>query len=120
MTSPNPKTSRTPSSAKLAPPPNFDTMNAMEMLMKAGFAQGQAGAIVGVVCGAQSELATKADLRKLETSLRGEMKSVKLELRGEMQNQFSRFYWRLLVGSGIISTAMIGIFGLMITFMGVR
>ena len=84
MTSPNPKTSHTSGAAKPTPPPNFDTMNAMEMLMKAGFAQGQAGAIVGVVCGAQNELATKADLRKLETSL-----------RGEMQNQFSQFYWRL-------------------------
>ena len=91
-------------------------MDTMEMLMKAGFSQGQARAIVGAACDAQKELATKIALRRLETNLRREIKNVGLELCVEMQKQFSQLYWRLIVGASIISTAMIGIFGLMITY----
>lgn len=119
MKSANPKTDQTSGTAESAPPPNFDTMDTMEMLMQAGFGHGQARAIVGAVRGAQSELATKTDLRELETNLRGDLRQLEANFRGEIQNQSSQFYWRLIVGASIISTAMIGIFGLMITFMGV-
>lgn len=63
MKSATPKTDQTSGTAESAPPPNFDTMDTMEMLMQAGFGHGQARAIVGAVRGAQSELATKTDLR---------------------------------------------------------
>ena len=83
MGSPNPKTSHAPGTAKPTPPPNFDTMSAMEMLMKTGFAQDQASAIVGAVRDAQRELATKADLDRAVSDLKANLDRVVDGLRAD-------------------------------------
>ena len=109
---------RAPNPERRPPLPNFDTMGTMEMLMKAGFAQGQAGAIVEAVRDTQSELATKADMEKLRTDLRGDMEKLRTDLRGDISEQFTKLYWRFLVGAGVVITMITGILGATVTLIG--
>ena len=111
--SPNPKTGHTLGTAKLASSPNFDTMNAMEMLMKSGFGQGQAAAVIGAIRDAQHELVTKTDLKATKADLKVEIQ----ELRSEMANQFAQLYRYLLIGAGVCITSLATILGIMMVFM---
>ena len=121
----NPKAKKTLGVAKSAPPPNFDTMDAMGRLARTGFVQDQASAIVGVVRDAQRELATKADLDQAISGLKAEMEAVKFELRADMkeqdskvERQFTRLYRQLWISMGMTITAITGILGMMIIFSG--
>ena len=143
MKSQTPKTDHTPSAARPAPPPNFDTMGAMRMLMKTGFTQDQAGAIVGTMRDSQCELATKTDLDQAVgvlraeidqafSGLRAEMAAMRLEWRGEIkrlegemkdlegriERQFTQLYRHLWISTGMIITAITGILGMMTIFSG--
>ena len=92
--------------AKPASPPSFDTMNAMDMLMKSGFGQGQAAAVIGAIRDAQHELVTKDDLK---AEIQG--------LRSEIANQFAQLYRYLLIGAGVCVASLAAIFGIMTAFM---
>lgn len=69
---------------KLASPPKFDTMAAVNTLTKAGIEQGPAGAIVGVVRDAQCELATEESLLSTKFALESDMTILKADLRADM------------------------------------
>ena len=128
----NPKAEHVPGEAKPAPTPHFDTMNVMDTLVKAGFDQNHAGAIVGAVRDAQRELATKADLDQAISGLkaeiqevRGDMENMKLELRreieksrGDMKDEFAHLYRHFWVGTITAITAMAGIFSTIVVFAG--
>ena len=63
----------------------FDTLRAAKLLQQAGFDESQAEAVVPTVGDALPEnVATKADLERVETTLKAEMAEVKAELKTEM------------------------------------
>ena len=68
---------------------DFDTMGSMGILMRVGFTQDQASAIVGTVRDAQRELVTKADLDLAFSELKADLDLAFSELKADLNQAFS-------------------------------
>ena len=101
--------------------------------------------LVETLRAAHNELATKADLERMEASIRADVRAdmgkMEFGLRaeimalrndmndkfasvndkfGDMNGRFATLYWRLLLGAGLMTSVIIGILGTLITLTGVK
>ncbi len=69
---------------------HFDTLSAAEALEAAGITPGHARAIIGQMNRVVDEnVATKADVRQLETALKADVKQLEVALKGELNTKIA-------------------------------
>jgi len=65
--------------------PTFDTLKAAEALQQAGFTSAQARAVTQTIVDAQANLASKADIKDLQTATEAGFKELRAEFKAEFE-----------------------------------
>ena len=88
----------------------FDTLRAAKLLKQAGFDESQAEAVVTTVGDALMEnVATKADLERVETTLKADLKTEVAELRAELKADLGDLEARLYRQLWVMAAGIVGL-----------